>query len=508
MVRNVVGYLKSSVEKYANKNVCVDDNTQLTYQELWNVSHMISGNLISYVNPLTPIPVLMKKSCTAFSIMWGIVKTGCCYVMIDPMLPQERILSILETLKATVVIVEDEKVEAKLPKNLQVIQYELLKNEISESQIKKVDERIRAICDIDPLYIMFTSGSTGVPKGVVVNHRSVVDFIDCFVETFQITSEEVIGNQAPWDFDVSVKDIFAAVKTGATIQLISKKYFSLPMQLVELLEKKQVTTLIWAVSALCILSSRGILEKAAPSKIKKVIFSGEIMPVAQYNIWRRTYPNAMFVNVYGPTEITCNCTYCILEQEYEEEECLPIGKAFPNERVFLLSEQDVLIDDSMEKVVGEICVSGTAVTAGYYNSAKETQKHFMQNPLNDKYNEIIYRTGDLAFYNEKRELCFLGRKDFQIKHMGHRIELSEIERVLYSLDKVKQACCIFYNEEIIAFIVADGVDKKMISGELRKKIPQYMIPSKMMVVFELPLNNNGKIDRNYLIRYLEETHDK
>lgn len=508
MVRNVIGYLRSSVGTYGNKVVCADDNTQLTYQELWNVSHEIAGNLLTYVKPLTPVPVLMKKSCDAFTVLWGIIKSGCCYVMIDPMLPQERICSILETLEATVVIVEDEKIRAKLPMHLQVVHYEELQNAITELQRKEVDERISSICDIDPLYIMFTSGSTGVPKGVVVNHRSVVDFIDCFVETFHITSDEVIGNQAPWDFDVSVKDIYSAVKTGATLQFISKKYFSLPIQLAEFLEQKNVTTLIWAVSALCILSSRGIFEKTVPSKIRKVIFSGEVMPVVQYNIWRRTYPNAMFVNVYGPTEITCNCTYCILEREYEENEVLPIGKAFSNERVFLLNEQDELITDSMAGEAGEICVSGTAVTSGYYNAVPETQKHFVQNPLNKKYNEIIYRTGDLAYYNVEKELCFLARKDFQIKYMGHRIELTEIERALYSIAEIKQNCCVFHAEEIIAFIVAENIDIKTVVAELRKKIPTYMIPSKLLILPELPLNKNGKIDRKLLVEHLEESNDK
>lgn len=508
MARNVVDYLKSSVERYPEKIVCADDDEQLTYQELWDGSHRISGNIMSDVKTLTPIPVLMKKSCKAFSVIWGIIKAGNSYVMIDPMLPKERIFAILETLDATVVIIEDEKVKTKLPENVQVISYQMLQSEISQSQINKVANRMESICDIDPLYIMFTSGSTGVPKGVVVNHRSVVDFIDYFVEIFEITSDEVIGNQAPWDFDVSVKDIFSTIKAGATIQFISKKYFSLPMQLAELLENKHVTTLIWAVSALCILSSRGIFEKVVPSKIKKVIFSGEVMPIAQYNIWKRVYPNAMFVNVYGPTEITCNCTYCILDREYGEDEVLPIGKAFPNKRVFLLNEQEQLITVDMTETVGEICVSGTSVSSGYYNANQETKTHFVQNPLNNKYNEIIYKTGDLAFYNINGELCFVGRKDFQIKHLGHRIELSEIERALYLQNQVKQACCLFHNEEIIAFIGSNNDDRKMIIAELRKKLPQYMIPSKIYILPELRLNKNGKIDRKLLVDYLEEANDK
>lgn len=502
MERTVIRYLRDSMQKYAEKTVCAEDAVCLSYQELWDSSHTIAGNLLSRIEPRNPVPVLMKKGCDALAVMWGIIKSGGCYVMLDPMLPAERIATILKTLDAGIAVVADERTAKKLPPHIQAIRQECLKERITDEVGKQVEDRMEAICDIDPLYIMFTSGSTGRPKGVVVNHRSVVDFIDFFVEKFGITSGDVIGNQAPWDFDVSVKDIYSAIKTGAVIQVIARKYFSLPVQLAGLLKEKQVTTLIWAVSALCILSSGNILEKVKPLKIRKVIFSGEVMPVAQYNNWKRQYPDAMFVNVYGPTEITCNCTYCILNREYGEEEVLPIGRAFPNERVFLLDGQDSLVDDTMQNVTGEICVSGTAVSAGYYNAPEETEKHFVQNPLNKKYREVIYRTGDLAYYNAEGELCFLSRKDFQIKHMGHRIELSEIERTLCSVSGISQSCCIYQNKEIVAFAVGTAEPGK-VAVELRKKLPQYMIPAEIRMLEELPLNKNGKVDRTALSSYLQ-----
>lgn len=509
MERTVIRYLRDSVQKYAERTVCAEDSVCLSYRELWERSQTIAGNLMSCIGARKPVPVLMKKGCNALAVMWGVIKSGSCYVMLDPMLPAERIATILETLDTEIAVVADERTANKLPSHIRAVWQESLRDKITDEMEKQLEDRMEAICDIDPLYIMFTSGSTGRPKGVVVNHRSVVDFIDFFVEKFGITSEDVIGNQAPWDFDVSVKDIYSAIKAGAVIQVIARKYFSLPMQLAGLLKEKQVTTLIWAVSALCILSSGNVLEKVKPLKIRKVIFSGEVMPVAQYNHWRRQYPDAMFVNVYGPTEITCNCTYCILDREYGEEEVLPIGRAFPNERVFLLDEQDSLVDDTMRNVAGEICVSGTAVSAGYYNAPKETEKNFVQNPLNRKYHEVIYRTGDLAYYNAEKELCFLSRKDFQIKHMGHRIELSEIERTLCSVSGISQSCCIYQNKEIVAFAVGTAKPEKA-AVELRKKLPQYMIPSQILILQEFPLNKNGKVDRTALSSYLQAggCHDK
>lgn len=505
MEHTVISYLRDTVNQYAGKVVCTDDNTSLSYQELWDESHVVAGNLLSSIHSRKPIPILMKKSCDVLSIMFGVIKAGCCYVIIDPLLPAERINSILNVLEAECVVVGEQRIVASIPEHISILHPENLYNSITDEQKVRVEYTINSICDTDPLYIMFTSGSTGVPKGVVVNHRSVMDFIGCFVEKFHITSEDVIGNQAPWDFDVSVKDIYSTIKVGATMQIIAKKYFSLPLQLAELLENKKVTTLIWAVSALCILSSKNVFEHVKPTEIRKVIFSGEVMPVSQYNIWRKQYPEAMFVNVYGPTEITCNCTYYILEREYGENEVLPIGKAFPNERVFLLDENDGLIKEEMTNIKGELCVSGTAVTMGYYNAQEETDKHFVQNPLNKVYREIIYRTGDLAYYNEDGQLCFVGRKDFQIKHMGHRIELSEIERAIHAISGIKRCCCVYHEGEIVAFIV--GENFKEVSKELRKRLPAYMIPAKLISVSEFSLNKNGKIDRKELIALLSRRNN-
>lgn len=224
------------------------------------------------------------------------------------------------------------------------------------------------------------------------------------------------------------------------------------------------------------------------------------MPIKHLNAWREVYPEAMFVNVYGPTEITCNCTYYIVDREFALDAVLPMGKAFPNERVFLLDEDDAMITPDMTGKAGEICVSGTAVTLGYYNNPERTSQAFVQNPLNHAFNEIIYRTGDLGYYNERQEMCFSSRKDFQIKHMGHRIELGEIDMAMNSVDTVVRACCIFDRDEnkILGFYEGEA-DKKTITHELTKKLPKFMIPQEFIQVENMPITKNGKIDRNALM---------
>lgn len=286
--------------------------------------------------------------------------------------------------------------------------------------------RIRELAaDTDPLYAIFTSGSTGVPKGVAVCHRSVLDFIPQFTALMGIEEEDVLGNQAPFDFDVSVKDIYSALYSGATVHIIPRAYFSFPTKLMDYLCERRVTTLVWAVSAMCFVSTMRGFDYRVPADVRKVIFSGEVMPVKHLNIWRTFLPRAKYFNVYGPTEITCNCTYYAIERSFSEEEILPIGRPFPNERVFLLDEEDHLV--TAPGALGELCVSGTALALGYYNDPERTAQVFVQNPLHHRYPETIYRTGDLARYDQDGNLVYVSRKDFQIKHMGHRIELGEID---------------------------------------------------------------------------------
>ena len=503
MLKNVLDYLDNSVEKYPNKIAVADEHNSFTYSQLKEKAERIGAGLLNVTSPRMAVPVYMDKSCNALAIFMGAVSAGCFYVMLDPSHPVERINMILKTLGATFMVVDEKsaKKQAKLGFTGKVLSVEeLLEHEVTDKDKKMLLQIRQEALDIDPLYSIFTSGSTGVPKGVVVNHRSVIDFIDCFTDTFGISENDVIGNQAPFDFDVSVKDIYSSLKCGATLQIIPKSMFSFPTRLLDYLDDNKVTTLIWAVSALCIVTTLKGFEYKVPGSINKVIFSGEVMPIKHLNKWRETYPDAMFVNVYGPTEITCNCTYYIVDREFELDDVLPMGSAFPNERVFLLDDKNRIIDEDEPKKTGEICVSGTAVTMGYFNNREKTDSAFVQNPLNPYYNEIIYRTGDLGYYNERGEMCFSSRKDFQIKHNGHRIELGEIEMAINSMDGIQRACCIYQQDENKIYAFYEGeADNKSLTHYLVSKLPKFMIPEVLVNVEAMPLTKNGKIDRKALM---------
>ena len=407
MKKNILEYLEKSAQKYPDKTAFADENTFCTFKELECTGRKIGTALSRYIAPRNPIPIFMEKSVETIGAFMGAVYAGCFYVLIDTKQPASRLNQILDILKSEVIVTSE-----KYLKDLEKLGFEgkvLMLSELNAVQEDPIIlETIRnQAVDIDPLYGIFTSGSTGTPKGVVVGHRSVLDFIDCFTELFNITEKDVIGNQAPWDFDVSVKDIYSGLKTGATVQIIPKQLFSFPTKLIDFLIEREVTTLVWAVSALCIISTLNGFEYKVPEKINKILFSGESMPVKHLNIWRKYLPDTMYVNIYGPTEITCNCTYYVVNREFQPGDVLPMGKAFPNEKVFLLDEENHLVEEKNQN--GEVCVTGSALALGYYRNPEQTAKAFVQNPLNDRYLEPMYRTGDLAYYNNLGELCFSTR---------------------------------------------------------------------------------------------------
>ena len=498
--KSVLELLEKTEKEFSNKAAFGDEISDITFSELVLGAKSVGSYLANKIEPCSPVVFCLEKSTKAITGMLGAIYARGFYSLLDVRHPIQRMESILSVLEATIIITDSKHYDLAKSLNFsgEIVKIEdILNFPVNDEKLAEIRKEAQ---DIDPLYVNFTSGSTGIPKGVTVCHRSVIEFIKYFVDIFKITDKDIIGNQAPFDFDVSVKDIYSGLMTGAKVQLIPRPYFSNPMQLMDYLVDKNVTVLIWAVSAMCFVSIMNGFGYKVPTTINKIMFSGEVMPIKQLKIWQKYLPNAMYVNLYGPTEITCNCTYHILDREYGDTEILPIGIPFPNEKVFLLDEKDELVKEADKE--GEICVSGTALALGYYGDSAKTNQVFVQNPLNKKYNELIYRTGDLGKYDENEILYYTSRKDFQIKHLGHRIELGEIEVTTMARDGVSRACCLYDNvkKKIIMFYTGSK-DKKELLKELKVILPPFMLPNTINKLEEMPLNKNGKIDRNTLKEY-------
>ena len=501
-MKNVLQYLEETSMRNKNKIAIIEEDEKVKYSELIEKSKRIGSYLCDYETYRKPIGVFMEKGINALYSFFGAIYSGGFYILLNPELPTIRLQKIIEISNIETIITDKKNIELAnqifKKSNIFLIE-DIQKKDIDEEQLKKIREKA---LDIDPLYANFTSGSTGEPKGVVVSHRSVIDFINIFTEKFNINEDDVIANQAPFDFDVSVKDIYSTIKTGATLLIVPKKLFSSPAKLLDYICDNNATTLIWAVSALCLVTTFHGLDYKVPKKVNKILFSGEVMPLKHIKQWIEHLPNAQFVNLYGPTEITCNCAYHIVDKNLEYEKQIPMGKAFDNEEIFLLDESNNLINE--KEKVGEICVRGTALALGYYNNIEQTSKSFVQNPLNKSYIDIIYKTGDLGYIGKNDDFYFSGRKDFQIKHMGHRIELEEIELEMYKIEKIKRVCCIYDNDKskLYAFYIGK-IEKNELREILSKQLPIFMIPNVLKNIEKFPLNKNGKIDRKQLLADLK-----
>lgn len=496
---NILEYLERSAQLYPEKPALVDEQQSITFAQALENSRRVGSSLALSLAKGQPVAVYMEKSVENLCAFWGIVYAGGFYVSFNTQLPTSRLQQMQSVLQAPFVITDEEHraaLEEVFPPHRILLYQDLVKSTVDRALLAQIRQRH---VDTAPLYANFTSGSTGVPKAVVVGHRSTLDFIDHFCPVFSITQKDVIANQAPFDFDVSVKDIYSALATGATLVLVPRPLFSQPQQLLDFLCEHRATTLIWAVSALCLITTVHGLDYRTPETVNKVLFSGEVMPAKHLKIWMEHLPRAQFVNLYGPTEITCNCTYHIIDRERSYPDGIPMGQAFPNEDVFLLDGDDQLV--TSPNVVGEVCVRGSALALGYYRNPDQTAAAFPNNPLNPCYPERIYRTGDLARYSTLGELHFCGRKDFQIKHMGHRIELEEIERAVSNLPGVHRCCCVFHSEKHRLYAFYQGeLTSKELRLQLLPTLPPYMIPNVFRQVDQFPLNKNGKIDRTLLMK--------
>lgn len=498
MQSNVLEWLEKTAQLMPEGLAIWDGGDKITWGQYRRKSIGIADAILSLgFGPGHPVAVYMEKSAGVLISFMGIAYSGNFYSPIDTEIPAARAGRILEILQPRLVITT-----RGLAKQFRAFSYNgsfLFYEEVPEMEAsEQVEKALRGIIDTDLLYVLFTSGSTGIPKGVCISHGSVVDYIDWVAETFGIGPQDSFGNQAPFYFDNSILDIYSSMKVGATLYIIPRKLFSQPVPLLEFLKRHRISTIFWVPSALIIVSRLKAFRNVDLTGIlKRVLFCGEVMPNKQLNIWRKYLPEPIYANLYGPTEITDACTCYIVDRQFRDDEPLPIGFPMRNTGILVLDENNRLVE--VEGKMGELCVRGRGVAKGYYKNREKTDAAFIQNPLNDVCDEIIYRTGDLVQYNEYHELVYLSRKDYQIKHMGHRIELGEIETAVSSIEGISQCCCLYHKKRnrIVLFIDRE-MSKEDVNEKLRTMIPEYMLPGKLVVLDKMPVNANGKVDRTKL----------
>ena len=526
-MKNVLEWLEATITKSPEKIAFSDTENSITFAQVYDIARNTGAYLIEKLGvDRTPVAVFAGRKMVTPAYFLGVVYAGRPYAPIDASLPDKRIEKILENLCPRAIVADRESLE-----HVESIVDELAKSEgfdrpqifvaedisrfeqvvcadsnckISESVGDAVTDSEndtlaavrRQMSMTDPLYIIYTSGSTGNPKGVMTSHLSLMTYINAYCDVMHIEESDVLGNQSPLDYIAAIRDIYLPLKTGCSTAIIPKEYFMEPNALFDYMNEKKVSSVGWSVSAFTILTSLGAFEETELKSLRKICFSGSVMPCRVLRKWQENLPKAHFVNQYGPTEATASCTYYIVDHTVEEDEVLPIGQAYDNYRVFLIDEHG---NEPAVGEQGEICVCGPILALGYYNDKERTDAAFTLNPLNKAYPERMYRTGDYGRLDEDGILHFCGRMDRQIKHMGHRVELDEVEHAANVVEGVAESCVIYNKaKEVLILFYTGDCDRRSLALALRDELPGFMVPRKIKKLEQLPKLPNGKYDMKKL----------
>ena len=498
---------EKTVSEYASKIAVVHNAQSITFDELQKKSVCLGSHIVKLTKGCvnTPVAVFLPKEIQTVVADIGIMYSSNPFMNLDVKTPKERIVNILNLIRPAAIITSSKFDKffdgIELPKILiDQLDFNSLPTSVSE-----LNQRKSQLIDTDPFCLINTSGSTGTPKGVVLNHRSFFDFMAVSREKFGFDGSEVLGSLSPVVFDIFDFELCMLMMFGSQIVLLDAMLAAFPARLLESLAANHVSFIFWVPSIMVNIANMQLLDKIALPDLKLVWFAGEVFPTKQFLVWYDKLLQTKFANLYGPIEITLDCTYYEVKERPIESEALPIGVPYRNTDVLILNDKDEKCGVDEE---GELCVRGTSLAMGYYNNPEKTAAAFVQNPLNKSYPELIYRTGDMAYVRKDGNIIFKGRKDSLIKHMGYRIELGEIEHVVENDLKLVKYCCAVYHyekKEIVLFYENDAeIADKDFRKEISKVFPSYMIPSVYVRMDELPRNTNGKIDRLLLKNKVNE----
>ena len=422
---NVLQYFEQGALKNCKEKAAVrEQNREITFADLEKSAKNCAAMIASRCSRLNqPIAVFLPKSIEVVVADLAILYSGNCYANLDTKSPPQRLKNILANLRAEIIVTSASLAEALRALGVpdsQLFLIEQAMNSTSGYDEAALRARWEAVLDTDPLCIIHTSGSTGIPKGVALHHRGTIDFMDWVFGRLALDGSEVIGSLSPFYFDIYTLELYLCLAKGLTLVLVPEQCAAFPAKLVEFMAIQRINFIFWVPTIMVNITNQDLLAQTSLASLRKVLFAGEVFPTKHLNYWRRHLPQATFINLYGPIEITVDCTYFIVDREFADDEKLPIGFPCRNTDILILNDQNQPVTGEEP---GELCVRGSSLALGYWNNPERTAKAFVQNPVNPHYPEIIYRTGDLVYRNARSEIMFIGRKDFQVKHLGYRIEV-------------------------------------------------------------------------------------
>ncbi len=516
--------LKSAAVSMPERIALVFFDREVTYSELDHASDALAGFLVrSGVKIGDRVAILLSKSPEAIISVFGILKAGAAYVPIDPQLPAGRATFIIENCGIRTLVTSSDHFRKQIPR-IETERIKGLRFIFVDQPASREDWPEGAVlwseifaqaalgflpvhmADVSLAYILYTSGSTGTPKGVAISHANALAFVNMANRYFSIKADDRFASHAPLHFDLSVFDIYVAMKSGATIVLFPEYLSAFPIRLAEYMHDKRISVWNSAASVLVLLAEKGKIDRFPFENLRLVHFSGDVMPSRYLELLRRLMPKAEFFNIYGQTEANSSLCFRVGELLGSGGERIPIGKPFPNFEVFAVDDHGQVI--SSPGLEGELYVKSSTVALGYWRDLKLTGEKFVADPRDPDSWTRVYRTGDIVRMDEDGNYYFVGRKDHMIKSRGYRIEIQEIERILTNHPLVGRVAVVGLPDElignrIVAFVsVTEGsrLNSQELAAFCAAYLPKYMIPEIFEVLSSLPMTSSGKIDRTALAR--------
>jgi amino acid adenylation domain-containing protein len=514
--------LRDSARSRPEATALLFEAQTLTYGEVDRLSNALAHALRERgMRRGDRVALYMDKSPASILSIHGILKAGGAYVPLDPHAPAQRLAYILgncgvrclvaSTAKAgtigsmiaagllldTIVFVDDGPAAPSWPGVVAVARQEWAgRRESGPPETGGVET--------DLAYILYTSGSTGTPKGVMISHRNSLGFVEWAADTFAVSPDDRLSSHAPLHFDLSILDIFVAMKSGASLALVPEGTSTFPVRLAQWIEKNAITVWYSVPSILTLLLLKGRLDRVDLRRVRLLIFAGEVFPTKYLRELMRALPGADFVNLYGPTETNVITWFRVPALPDDASEPIPVGWTCANTDLFVVDEDGRRVSEPGRK--GELYARGVTVAQGYWGDPEKTGRSFVQNPFQEHFPDRVYRTGDIVTFDDAGCYRLVGRRDRMIKSRGYRIELDEIEVRLYAHPGVKEAAVVAVPDELIgsrirAFVAcAEGaaLDQGGLREHCLEKLPRYMVPETIAFMDRLPKTSTGKIDRTLL----------
>lgn len=487
MTEHMITLFEQTVACFPERTAIADPDTTLSFSQLRELARRAAVILAEKNPSRKPVCVMAERNVYTVVLFLAVLYSGACYLPLDPNAPEEKRRKIIEDSGAGLTV------GALLPREAG---HDATSCIMIDFEHLPAEPAALPAPEAGLLYLIYTSGSTGTPKGIAKSHRAMADFISAYIAEFGFDETTMIGNQTPFYFDASAKDLYLMVACGASIEILPTKLFSFPVRLVEYMNERRVNFISWVPSALSIVAQLNTFSEIKPRYLKRVSFVGEVFPVKHLNKWLQALPDVEFVNLYGSSEMCGIACFYRVPELLDPKDSLPLGAALGNCEVRLVADGKTVDEPN---AVGEIYVCANSLAEGYYKDSERTARSFVTLDLGNG-EKRYYRTGDLARYDDEHRLVFASRSDYQIKHMGHRIELGEIEHVALTLSGMERCCCLYREKQkrIVLFCQPEkdsGLTEQGIRAFLKTALSDYMQPHKIVISEQLPLNANGKIDR-------------